>query len=170
MEKFDRALQLEILKILYDTTPTPLDDEQEKSLISKFSDENQFIANLLYLEQHGLIFSGVLKTAQMIGASFNFFANECSITSKGIDFLLDDGGLGAILNVQTIRLHNETIIALEDIISISNLPPEEQKGLISKLRDLPADAIKYLTSQLLVKGVLNLPAAIPIIEKFLHHG
>lgn len=78
-----------------------------------------------------------------------------------------DGGLGAILNVQTVKFHDNTIIALEDIIRVANLPDEKKSGLISKLRELPADAIKHLTLQLLTKGVLNLPAALPIIEKFL---
>ncbi|MGU7133018.1 hypothetical protein ACV2HT_25760 [Salmonella enterica subsp. enterica serovar Glostrup] len=89
------------------------------------------------------------------------------ITHKGIDFIRDDGGLGAILNVQTVKFHDSTITALEDIIRVANLPDEKKSGLISKLRELPSDAIKHLTLQLLTKGVLNLPAALPIIEKFL---
>ncbi|MNS51081.1 hypothetical protein D3C72_837450 [compost metagenome] len=69
--------------------------------------------------------------------------------------------------VQTVRFHDSTIIALEDIIRIANLPEEKKSGLISKLRELPADAIKHLTLQLLTKGVVNLPAALPLIEKAL---
>jgi hypothetical protein len=46
-----------------------------------------------------------------------------------------------------LLLHDSTIIALEDIIRVANIPEEQRKGLISKLRELPADAIKHLTLQ-----------------------
>ncbi|EJC8331270.1 hypothetical protein M0231_004819, partial [Salmonella enterica] len=78
-----------------------------------------------------------------------------------------DGGLGAILNVQTVKFHDNTIIALEDIIRVANLPDEKKSGLISKLRELPADAIKHLTLQLLTPAVLHPQAVIQSIEKFL---
>jgi hypothetical protein len=44
---------------------------------------------------------------------------------------------------------------LEDIIRVANIPEEQRKGLISKLRELPADAIKHLTLQLLTPAVLH---------------
>lgn len=106
----------------------------------------------------------------MAGVEFIFNAPVCYITEKGIDFLLDDGGLSAILKVQTVRLHNDTIIALEDIIRVANMPEDQKKGLISKLRELPADAIKHLTLQLLTQGVLNLPNAIQLIQRALQKG
>ncbi|ULH12431.1 hypothetical protein MF265_06625 [Serratia marcescens] len=90
------------------------------------------------------------------------------ITQRGIDFIRDDGGLGAILNVQTVKFHDSTIIALEDIIRVANLPEPQKKALSAKLRELGEDATKRLTLELLTKGVLHLPAALPIIEKFLH--
>jgi hypothetical protein len=62
---------------------------------------------------------------------------------------------------------DSTIIALEDIIRVANIPEEQRKGLISKLRELPADAIKHLTLQLLTPAVLHPQAVIQSIEKFL---
>ncbi|HGE9193192.1 TPA: hypothetical protein ACGBRI_000883 [Escherichia coli] len=100
----------------------------------------------------------------MAGVDFIFNAAYCNITEKGIDFLLDDGGLSAILKVQTVRLHSDTIVALEDIIRVSNISEDQKKGLISKLRELPGDAIKHLTLQLLTQGVLNLPNALRLIQ------
>lgn len=57
--------------------------------------------------------------------------------------------------------------AIEDIISAANIPADQKKGLISKLRELPADAIKHLILQLLTQGVQNLPVALQLIEKAL---
>ncbi|MCV5745083.1 hypothetical protein OFN42_33270, partial [Escherichia coli] len=74
------------------------------------------------------------------------------------------GGLSAILKVQTFRLHSDTIVALEDIIRVANISEDQKKGLISKLRELPGDAIKHLTLQLLTQGVLNLPNALRLIQ------
>ncbi|WP_414236306.1 hypothetical protein [Enterobacter chuandaensis] len=124
-----------------------------------------FVACMLYLEMHGLVSTPFIKSHPMgSGIEYIFNSDSCAITEKGIDFLLDDGGLGAILKVQTVRLHNDTIIALEDIIRVANMPEDQKKGLISKLRELPADAIKHLTLQLLSQGVQNLPRALQLIQ------
>ncbi|EAA5550926.1 hypothetical protein DQJ50_25370, partial [Salmonella enterica subsp. enterica] len=53
------------------------------------------------------------------------------------------------------------------IIRVANLPVEKKSGLISKLRELPSDAIKHLTLQLLTPAVLHPQAVIQSIEKFL---
>lgn len=163
--KYDRALQLEILDALIDCAPGTLDVNQERELIEKFDSYEHFVACMLYLEMHGLVQEPFVKSHPMgSGIIYLFNADTCSITEKGIDFLLDDGGLGAILKVQTIRLHSDTIVALEDIIRVANLPVDQQNGLISKLRGLPADAIKHLTLQLLSQGVQNLPRALQLIQ------
>lgn len=47
------------------------------------------------------------------------------------------------------------------------MPEAEKKGLIAKLRELPASAITHLTNELTVKAVLALPSALPLIQKYL---
>jgi len=168
--KYDRALQLEILNVLIDCAPNPMNSLQESELTNKFDNYDHFVACMLYLEMHGLVTTPFVRSDTMAGVQFIFNAPACSITEKGIDFLLDDGGLSAILKVQTIRLHHDTISALEDIIRVANVSEDQKKGLISKLRELPADAIKHLTLQLLTQGVLNLPNAIQLIQKVLQKG
>jgi len=61
--------------------------------------------NLIYLDEHGLV-----ETKQIQ------FMNEAHprvsvarITAKGLDFLQDDGGLGAILGVVIVRFEAETV-------------------------------------------------------------
>ncbi|VTN01271.1 Uncharacterised protein [Raoultella planticola] len=53
-----------------------------------------FMANLLYLHQHQLIVSGLKPSSEGY-----VLVNRPAITHRGIDFIRDDGGLGAILNV-----------------------------------------------------------------------
>lgn len=79
--------------------------------------------------------------------------------------MIADSGLGTILNEQTVKLHDSTIIVLEDIIRVANIPEEQRKGLISKLREFPPDAIKQFTLQLLTPAVLHPQAVIQSIEK-----
>ncbi|EPS2039164.1 hypothetical protein ACVCG4_000577 [Citrobacter braakii] len=162
--KYDRALQLEILNALIDCAPNYLNRAQERALIEKFDNYDHFVACMLYLEMHSLVSTPFVRSETMAGVDFIFNASYCNITEKGIDFLLDDGGLSAILKVQTVRLHNDTIVALEDIIRVANISEDQKKGLISKLRELPGDAIKHLTLQLLTQGVLNLPNALRLIQ------
>ena len=162
--KYDRALQLEILNALIDCAPNSLNKAQERDLIEKFDNYDHFVACMLYLEMHGLVSTPFVRSETMAGVDFIFNAPYYNITEKGIDFLLDDGGLSAILKVQTVRLHNDTIVALEDIIRVANISEDQKKGLISKLRELPGDAIKHLTLQLLTQGVLNLPNALRLIQ------
>ncbi len=48
--------------------------------------------------------------------------------------MLNDGGLSAILNVQTIKLHRDAVVVLEDLIAISNMN-DEQKEKPSRLSE-----------------------------------
>lgn len=162
VDKFDRNTQRKVLDLLYDAYPSELTSSQMNEIESFFPDRDNFYANLLYLGQHQLIQSGL----KMSSEGYDLL-NRPQITHKGIDFIRNDGGLGAILNVQTVKFHDSTIIALEDIIRVANLPEEKKTGLISKLRELPADAIKHLTLQLLTPAVLNPLAVIQSIEKAL---
>jgi len=74
-------------------------------------------------------------------------------THKGIDFLLNDGGLSAILNVQTIRFHKETIVVLEDLIAISNLSESQKEEAKLKLKDISNDVIKCIIQSITDAGL-----------------
>ncbi|MGL9724237.1 hypothetical protein [Sodalis sp. (in: enterobacteria)] len=93
---------------------------------------------------------------------------SCTVTAKGIDFVRNDGGLSAILNVVNIRLHNDTINKLEAIIRASPTATEEEKSsLISTLHKLPEDAIKHLNLKLLDLGMAQIPDVFHVIERVL---
>jgi hypothetical protein len=85
-----------------------------------------------------------------------------------MDFLADDGGLGAILGVVTIKLHDDTIRELiaSKIMDAPLSQPDKQK-LLDQLRALRGDSIKHLTMKLLDAGLENWTAALPVIQKSL---
>jgi len=96
--------------------------------------------------------------------------SKASITHNGIDFLAGDSGLSAILNIITVKFEEDTLKALieANINNTKNLTPEDKKGLISRLRSLPADAIKHLTLKLLEKSLASAPDIIQTIEAHFH--
>jgi hypothetical protein len=96
MDKFDRSIQRETLQ-LYAVYPNELTNEQVDEIANLYPDPDSFMANLLYLHQHQLIVSGLKPSSEGY-----VLVNRPAITHRGIDFIRDDGGLGAILNVQTV--------------------------------------------------------------------
>ena len=99
--------------------------------------------NLIYLSSHGLL--------EQKGSSYR-------ITHKGIDFIEDDGGLSAILNVSTVKLHPSTLDLITSAIDASSLNPSDKQKMIDQLKSLPADSIKQILTELVNKGVGYLPA------------
>ncbi|MBF0035855.1 hypothetical protein HAX39_25250 [Citrobacter freundii] len=166
MDKFDRNRQRELLQAMYDAYPNELPDDAINALKDKFIDNETMAANLIYLQDHEMIKSAVRR---MASGDYSVTLFIAELTEKGIDFVRDDGGLTAEFKVQVVKIHDSTIVALEDILKLSNLPEEQKKGALVKLRELPADAIKHLTLQLLTKAALNPQAVLQIIQTTLHH-
>lgn len=159
--KLDRAQQLAILNLLADKYP----DERHDIFIhgEPAEDEEKKIANMLYLEEHGLINSGLTR-----GSQNKFQTRGALITAAGIDFLADDGGLSAILGVVTIKLHDETIRNLVATrIQESNLPAEQKAGLLDQLRELRGESLKHLTMKLLDAGVESMPTLLQAIQNLM---
>lgn len=156
----DRALQLEILTALAEAYPGQV--EHPHNTIG--SDPGATIKNIYYLAEHGLIRA---KFSSELGATIQkpFLA---SITNVGLDFLADDGGLGAILGVVTVKLHEDTLRQLIAAkIEASSLPEAEKRPLLQAVRELPGEAIKHLSEKLLDLGLDNLPGATSLIHTVL---
>lgn len=141
MDKFDRDLQREMLSILvnaYPEQPTMLDLKSE--LIDN-TDPKVLKANIHYLAEHKLIM--IMNSAPSLApVKASWFFYTAVATSKGIDFMLNDGGLSAILNVQTIKFHREAVVVLEDLIAISNMNDEQKEKAKSTLGELSTEALK----------------------------
>ena len=160
--KLDRAYQLQVLQYLADAEPRYIGIEEWMQK----QDPEKFASTLLYLEGHGLVESNLLITESVRRLiHFNGFPK---ITSKGRDFIEQDGGLSAILGVVTIKFHEDTIRDLiASKITKSDLPPAEKRKWLDSLRELPADSIRHLTMTLLDKGLEYLPTAIRLIGTYL---
>lgn len=76
------------------------------------------------------------------------------ITAKGVDFIRDDGGLSAILSVQTVKLHEDT---LKELLSIAlqqaKLPEPEKESIKEAVKQLPAEGLKHLLTKLIDLGL-----------------
>ena len=148
--RLNRELQLEILNALAEVYP-----HRAKVLHAvKTASEDEVIANLIYLQEHGLLESGLIR-------GLNSWAySDSKITAGGMDFIADDGGLSAILGVVTVRLHDDTIKQLiEANIMESDLTPDDKKKYLDQLKELPADATKHLVMKLVDLGVEKIPTA-----------
>jgi hypothetical protein len=157
--KLDRALQHRILNDLADRYPLGL------SLIDQnaWGPIDHTITQMQYLREHGLIESthGYYQNAKP-------YFGDAVVTARGLDFLSDDGGVGAILGVVTVRLHDDTIKALvAQRIDASDLPETEKQRYAEALRELPGEATKHLVLKLVDLGLDAGPKAIELIGQLL---
>ncbi|WP_414430828.1 hypothetical protein ACMG4M_05210 [Alcanivorax sp. IL3] len=148
--KIDRDYQKQLLTILAKAYPksVPGPDLQFTN-----EDPQVVLANAHYLSEHGLV-----KTRFSQELAGRMYLTDAKITAKGLDFLADDGGLTAILEVVTVRLEANTIRALMgQKIESSDLPTHEKNRLLEGLKDLPNEAMKQLTQQIVNEGVERAP-------------
>lgn len=162
--KLDRDYQRKLLEQLAESYPryhdvrTLLDDMDEAG-------EERYIANMIYLEEHGLVKSGI---SFALGGESMFTLPK--ITAAGMDFLADDGGLGAILGVLTVRLHADTMRELITAkIDSAPIPPEEKSRIKRHLETLSQEALKVLAKSLMEKGLAHLPDAVQWLQTTLAH-
>ena len=162
--KLDRKLQQQILCAAADAYPDSI-PEGVFNNISSNHDGDIVTANLIYLSEHGLIKEVV---QQRMKGFFNAANTQCICTKNGVDFVADDGGLGAILNTVTVKLHEDTLREMiESKILQSDLSKKEKETFVQSLKKLPADSIKHLTMKLLDKGIESSPAILDLISSCL---
>ncbi|RMC99868.1 hypothetical protein EAY64_06040 [Aquitalea palustris] len=90
---------------------------------------------------------------------------QFKISSSGLDFLEQDGGLSAILGTVTVKLHADTIRdLLETRIMESQLPVAEKKRFVDQLKELPGEALKTLTNKLIEKACDNPEAVVSVFN------
>lgn len=157
----DRSYQNEVLSFLLRDYPEYENtDEYCSGLLT--TDELKYYANLMYLEMHGLIEDGPKMQYSIGGNAFRLESTTPRITEKGIDFILDDGGLGAILNVQTVKLHQDTIKDLLLLaVQASSADEDKKASFTEQIKSLSSESLKTLLNKLVEKGVdvaLNNPS------------
>ncbi len=155
MELLDRDFQRELLMALATTFPV---DALVRSLPG-YNQGNRLVVNAMYLSEHGLL------NCRMHVADGMPHLVYAVITADGMDFLQADGGLGAILGVVTVRLHEETLQhLLESKVRESDLPPTQKTRLLDQLRKLPAETTKHLAMKLVDAGLKHAPDALQLLQ------
>lgn len=151
----ERALQLEILKLLAAAYPIGV-----FCLVNQIqnSDPTTILANMFYLEEHQLIDTGTKRFNALSGEQT--IPTNCTsiITAKGLDFLEDDGGLGAILGTTIVKLHTDTIKELLiNKVEQSDKTPAEKSLLRKNIETMSGEATKTATKYLMDQGLAHLP-------------
>ncbi len=161
----DREMQLTILMELSEVYPASV--EMDKRYEYGTDIYRKFVANLAYLEAHGLISEKSVLMPKTRG-DYNGQPYISSITHTGMDFLADDGGLSAILGVVTIKFEAEQFRSiLESLILSSTLPTGQKNTIINALRELPVESIKHLTTRIVDVGWDNLDSLMTLLQNSL---
>jgi hypothetical protein len=160
MEKLNRDLQLRMLKRLADSYPQEVTPDALNKALGLDPKDFALLVNAAYLGEHGLLEAKI--QSPLSGAPFLLRA---SITARGLDFLQDDGGLGAILNVVTVRFEADTLRALIAAKVDASPLPAEEKGRIKKLlAELGTEGLKTATQKLVEAGLERWPEALQWLQ------
>ncbi|GGA75495.1 hypothetical protein GCM10011521_12070 [Arenimonas soli] len=156
MSALDRVLQNELLERMAAAYPSAVDfsgHNGERSI-------NEIHATLAYLHEHRL---AKLTLERYLDNSLQTFTGQ--ITAKGLDFLADDGGLGAILDVVIVKLHHDTVRDLLVARIEDSTADASVKGrMVSALKDLPAAAMQRVAQQAIDAGLRQLPNAVQWVQ------
>jgi hypothetical protein len=162
----DRAYQRELLEMLATSYPQYHNiDSYLNPLLQDNEAKRRYEANMMYLAEYGLIESGIQYGADGF-ASYSW----PRINNKGMDFLLDDGGLGAILRTITVRVDATQWAELvaSRIEASLKLPEKERSEIAKTIRSLPAKAAEHLMTKMLDWGTDHAADALPFILTVLH--
>lgn len=161
----NRALQQEILIQTAKAYPFALGYEELSTDIWKNTEEKELARELQYLVEHGLLD----KDAISFSIDNQISLRNIKITNKGMDFLQEDGGLSAILNVVTVKFEADTLKAiLTSKIDAADIPADEKSELMKAVEGLPADGLRHLMTKVLDKGMDSIPHLIPYLSQALN--
>ncbi|WP_217568820.1 hypothetical protein [Mesorhizobium sp. GbtcB19] len=132
-ELLDRGFQRQLLSELQDLYPQSADVNRSWGQ----QHDNRLLVNLEYLREHGLV-----EFTWTRFLSGDIHMHTAKITAAGMDFIAADGGLGAILGVVTVKLHDDTIRQLLiSKIEKSDGDQSVKDQMIAKVKALPSDAL-----------------------------
>lgn len=138
--QLNRNLQARILRALEEVYPDSLLVEA----LPNYSFDRAYMANLFYLQEHGLIEGGDIREPGQCRSMI-----DVQITKDGLDFLAEDGGLQAILGEEIIKLERDEIISALKEGAERNAPT-----LDSAFSSV--ESINNIELQLLKKLILNI--------------
>lgn len=90
------------------------------------------------------------------------------ITEKGIDFLLGDEGLSAILNTHTVRIEDNSLRQLAIIIAqTANASQKDKETVVGILKSAPLSALKKWLTEVTDEALPSPEAAVRLLQTVL---
>ena len=127
--------------------------------VQRFESDPDFIPNLHYLKGHSLLMGVEVKTMT------SFQLVNVKITEAGLDFLEDDGGIGAILRTVTVRLDADQLRQiLAAKVATLPIPEEEKASTLDAIRKLPAEILNKLVMRFVEKGIEHFPDLLEFVQ------
>ncbi|HDL7461699.1 TPA: hypothetical protein PXN49_002298 [Yersinia enterocolitica] len=163
MSNFDRKLQLQLLELAVNHYPDSIDKRYIPENLLE-TDERKLLQNIAYLNEEGLISGGVMHLL----AGKTPVIELITATKDAVNLLSEDGSISASLKVVTVKLHDDSLAVIRDFINQNVTDPEERKGYLQRIKELPADATKHIVLELLGKGLNQLPNAALWLQTALH--
>ena len=156
MEKLDREYQFQILRAAAEVFPQPLFVHGD--LVGRNGSDIEL--NCAYLEEHDLI-----RLTWVGSENSGRVVLSVLITAVGMDYLANDGGLPAILNVLTVRLETDSVkqIFIERVRSAQGDRTVKDR-LVEQIKNLSAEKLKEMTKRALSAGLTSLPNSLSLVE------
>lgn len=130
-------------------------------LEKEFGEEVQ--PHLFYLAEHNLI-----NASLIVESSTPRKLDHIELTAKGLDFLADDGGLSAILNIVTVRLDQTQFKELlVKQIEESELPEEQQSMLKRIVQETKREGISKIATELVTYSFNHAPQMLNFLQQLL---
>lgn len=156
MELLDRELQKQLLQAMAERYPAECSPAQ----LGMNALDRKWAVNAAYMAEHKLIKTqsrGALGVVPQIWSA--------TITARGLDFLQDDGGLGAMLGVVTVRFDADTLKAfISDHIDSSPMPDKEKSRVKTWLQSAGTEALKETTRRLVGAAIEHAPEALRLLQ------
>lgn len=151
MELINRSYQRELLEALANKYPQWVDVDELPN-----AEGNKRSVNLFYIGERDLV---ELKLDDDLSNAGGAQPALARITADGVDFLQDDGGLKAVLNVVTVRIHPDTLrdLLIKRVQASKEDDPTVRQNVIEKLKQLPAEGIGVVTTRILEAGLERVP-------------
>lgn len=139
--ELNRKLQHRILSALRSVYP----DSMLVQELPAFSHDRQFMGNLFYLQEHGLIQGGDIREPGRCRSMV-----DAQITRLGLDFLADDGGLASMLGPFTLRFSSSEIIEeIEASLHSGKVDEQTRREIVDSLKVMDPAGIREIVQHLI---------------------
>lgn len=193
----DREQQKEMLEFLFSEYPSVSGKYFDYFYRIFTAEPERTSGNLLYLQRHGLIENAIsINPVLSFERRKSLFSdteedenqkykppiknNDGSITigpatlyspqitEKGIDFLLGDEGLSAILNTHTVRIEDNSLRQLAIIIAqTANASQKDKETVVGILKSAPLSALKKWLTEVTDEALPSPEAAVRLLQTVL---